>query len=336
MRAIQRLAVVSAGAVALAASLAGLASADAPTKAGWWNAATAGGVALPQPTTSTDDLHVSEGPSGSAAIAAVAYDVVGTLSDATLVLKVVPGSAVGTIDVMACPTADTSWKAGGNQPYDAAPRYSCTRAVPGVVASDGTTVTFLLDAGQQLATGGLSVAVVPQDGALPFSVDFAKPDASSLTAQTEAPPAVSAPAPADAGTALPPPGPGAGASGSAPIGAGSVAAPPALAAAGPAPVTAPELPQPQTAAAPAPVAAPLQPAAASKPVSNRDRYAAGTLLALLSGALVWALQQPGRSPRLIGGAARKVAPVAPAAVSERPRGIGRFAAIRTAPARRLV
>ena len=30
---------------------------------GWWNAATAGGVALPQPTTGADDLHVSQGAS---------------------------------------------------------------------------------------------------------------------------------------------------------------------------------------------------------------------------------------------------------------------------------
>src|SRR5206468_3809613 len=120
-------------------------------------------------------------------------------------------------------------------------------------------------------------------------------------------------------------------SGSAPLDAGSVAAPPALQAAGPAPVTAPELPQPQAAAAPAPAAAPLKAAAKSEPVSNRDRYAAGTLLALLSGALVWALQQPASSPRLIGGAARKAVPTggapvpASAAVSARPRGIGRFA-----------
>ena len=45
---------------------------------------------------------------------------------------------------------------------------------------------------------------------------------------------------------------------------------------------------------------------------------------------------PDYMPRLIGGAARKVAPVAPPAVSTRPRGIGRFATMRTAPARRLV
>jgi hypothetical protein len=75
-------------------------------------------------------------------------------------------------------------------------------------------------------------------------------------------------------------------------------------------------------------------------VSNRDRYAAGTLLALLSGAIVWALQQPSRAHPLIGGAARKSvpagAPLPAPVVDDRPRGIGRFATLRTAPARRLV
>jgi hypothetical protein len=323
---------VAAGAVALVSALGGLALADAPVRTGWWNAATAGGVALPQPTTSADDLHVSQGASGPAAFAAVAYDLAGALTDATLVLKVVPSSAVGTVDVAACPTRDGAWKAGGNQTIDTAPGYDCAAGVPGLVAADGTTVTFLIDARQQAATGGLSLAVVPKADALPFSVDFAKPDASSLSATVETP-AVTDPAPAEPATALPPPGPGT--SGTAPLGGGSVAAPPALEPAGPAPVAAPALPQPQAAPAPQP-AAPVRTAAAAEPISNRDRYIAGTLLALLSGAIVWALQQPTRSPRLIGGAARKVAPVAAAVVGGRPRGIGRFAALRTAPARRLV
>src|SRR6476659_7005714 len=144
-----RVCAVLAGAVALSAALGGAALADAPSRTGWWNAATAGGVALPQPTTGTDDLHVSQGPSGSAAFAAVAYDLSGTLTDATLVLKIVPTSAVGTVDVAACPTKDNAWKAGGNQPIDTAPAYDCAGGVPGLVAADGTKVTFLLDARQQ-------------------------------------------------------------------------------------------------------------------------------------------------------------------------------------------
>src|SRR4051794_11707737 len=172
MRTLRRGCIVAAGAVALTSALGGWALADAPTRTGWWNAATAGGVALPQPTTGGDDLHVSEGPASPAAFAAVAYDLLGPLSDGTLVLKVVPNSAVGTVAVVACPTKDTSWKAGGNQPYDAAPAYDCSHSVAGLVAADGTSVRFLLDARQQAASGVLSLAVVPQDGATPFSVDF--------------------------------------------------------------------------------------------------------------------------------------------------------------------
>src|SRR3954470_14449988 len=204
MRTLRRGCIVAAGAVALTSALGGWALADAPSRTGWWNAATAGGVALPQPTTGADDLHVSQGASGPAALAAVAYDLLGTLSDATLVLKVAPSSAVGTVAVAACPTTDATWKAGGDQPIDAAPKYDCAHGVPGVTAADGTTVTFLLDAGQQAVTGGLSLALVPQDGATPFSVDFAKPDASSLSAVVETP-AVSEPAPAGPAAALPPP-----------------------------------------------------------------------------------------------------------------------------------
>jgi hypothetical protein len=78
-----------------------------------------------------------------------------------------------------------------------------------------------------------------------------------------------------------------------------------------------------------------QAAQTAPPVSNRERYVAGTLLALLSGLLVWAFQQPAPTPRLIGGMARK-APPALVPVDVRPRGIGRFATLRTAPARPLL
>jgi hypothetical protein len=94
------------------------------------------------------------------------------------------------------------------------------------------------------------------------------------------------------------------------------------------------MPAPQTAAVPNTL-----PAAASlplKPPSNRVRYEAGTLLALLAGGLVWALQQPRTTPRLIGGMSR-TSGVVPEPVPEGPaRGIGRFTVVRATPARRLV
>ncbi|MDT7544301.1 MAG: hypothetical protein QOE99_411 [Actinomycetota bacterium] len=327
----RRTAALLALAPVLSLALVGTAAADAPTKSAWWNAATANGVALPAPTTSADDLHLGQGPTGPSALAAVGYDLVGlVVSSARLQLKVTANSAVGTIDVVACPTKDASWKAGGNQPFDARPAYDCALGSRGLVAADGTSVTFLLESAQQAAGGGYSLAIVPTDGAQPFTVDFTKPDATSLTPEVDTAaaeqPAAAAPAPAPPTTT--------GTSGAAPISAGTVAAPPPVAPVVQTPaVAAPVVPAPQ--AAPAPVA----PAAASRPltpVSNRDRYAAGSMLALLAGLVVWAFQQPRPQPRLIGGAARAAGPAVQELVSTVPRGIGRFAVHRTAPARPLV
>ena len=311
----------------LVLSAAGSAWADAPSKAGWWNALSGGGAALPVPTTGADDLHVSQGPNGPSAFAALAYDVFGqVVTAATLELKIVPHSAVGTVDVMACPTKDTSWKAGGDQPMDSAPAYDCAKGVVGAASDDLATVTFFL-AAPPVGSSGYSVAIAPSADALPFSVDFAKPDAASLTLQVDA--AAAAPAPA-VEPAAPPPAAGTGAVQTAPL--GPVTAPVAPVVPQQAPVVAAAVPAPQTAAAPVP----FTPAArTTPPVSNRDRYAAGTMLALLSGLLVWAFQQPVPTPRLIGGMARKLPPeITP--VDVRPRGIGRFATLRTAPARPLL
>ncbi|MCU1588748.1 MAG: hypothetical protein JWP11_4, partial [Frankiales bacterium] len=196
-------------------ALAGTAWADAPTKTGWWNAASANGVALPMPTTSADDLHVGQGANGPTAYAAVAYDLTGqVVSAATLELKVVANSAVGTIDVVACPTKDSAWKAGGDQTYDARPQYDCAKGIQGVAAADGTKITFLLDTAQQLL-GGYSLAIVPSADAKPFTVDFAKPDPTSLTPEVDTTAVEPGPA------AAPPPPPATGVSGAAPLTAGT-------------------------------------------------------------------------------------------------------------------
>ena len=320
--------------VAVVCLPAGAARADAPVKTGWWNATSANGMSFPAPGTGADDLHVGQGPAGPSAYAAVAYDVAGqSVIGATLTLKVVANSAVGTTDVLACPTADATWKSGGNQPISAAPAYDCARGLPGIRATDGMSVSFLLGLSQQLAGGGFALAIVPAADALPFSVNFAKPDATSLTPD----PAGEEPvAPTDPDVVAPPPpaDPGTGTSGSVGLlpgtsgDSGFVAAPPAM------------LPDPAPLAAPTPVPsapsyAPVAAGVPVAPVSNRERYQAGTLLALLSGAMVWAWQQPSRERRKIGGLARSEAPEA-VQVDAQPRGIGRFAVARTAPARPLL
>lgn len=324
---------VATGLAALSAQLlAGVALADAPVKTGWWNAASVNGSVLPAPTTGADELHVSQGPTGAASFAAVAYDLTGQdITGATLQLKAAPDSAVGTTDVLACPTIDVAWKPGGNQPITAAPKYDCARGLPGIRAADGTTVTFLLGVAQAMP-GGFSLAIVPAPDALPFTVDFTKPDATSLA--PDAPPAEE-PAPPETGFTAPPPDTsGTGSSFEAPFSPGTLPqtntfVPP------PPPVSAPVAPAPE--AAPAPAFAPPPAAAAPlTPLSNRDRYQAGTLLALLAGALVYAWQQPSREPRRIGGLARADGPAMAVPVDSKPRGIGRFAVTRTAPARPLL
>ncbi|MBK5307289.1 MAG: hypothetical protein JJD92_11435 [Frankiaceae bacterium] len=319
-----------AAATALAPLLLGAAPAwaDAPSRTGWWNVISAGGMALPLPTTAADDLHVSQGPSGPAAFSAVAYDLFGqAVSGATLQLKITPNSTVGTVAVLACPTKDASWKAGGNQPYDAAPEYDCVNGEPGMVAADGSGITFFLDA--PTGATGYSLAIVPAADATAFSVDIIKPDAASLVVQLAE--AAVEPGPVAAPVAAPP-ATTTGA-GSAPLGTGTAPLAPTAALQAPA-VAVPAVPAPQ--AAPAPAALAAASSRPIEPVSNRERYIAGSMLALLSGLIVWLAQQPSPQPRLLGGMARKAGPVAVPVVDPNPRGIGRFATLRTAPARPLV
>jgi hypothetical protein len=300
-----------------------------PTKAGWWNAASAGGAALPLPTTTAGDLHVGQAPTGPSAYAAVAYELLGqTVTSASLELKL--KNAVGTPALSACPTKDNAWKAAEDGAIADAPVYDCSKGgISGVLSATGDTVTFLLSDSQQLA-GAYSLAIVPTDGSVPFQVDLEKPGPASLTPTGLG--AAQAAAPAYQPPVAPPPGTGTTAT--APIAAVAPVAPTAPLAAAQAPVVAAPA-QP----APRPAAAPYTPAASAlpvKPLSNRDRYEAGTLLALIAGGLVWAFQQPASTPRLIGGLTRTSGGQPEPAPVGSPRGVGRFAVVRAAPARRLV
>jgi hypothetical protein len=317
-----------------AAFAPGAASAQPPTKAGWWNAASAGGAALPMPATAAGDLHIGQGPTGPSALAAVAYDLLGQpVSSAVLELKL--KNAVGTPTLTACVTKDASWKAAENGAIADAPAYDCSKgSVGGVLSATSDTVTFLLDAAQQLA-GSYSLAIVPRDGAAPFQVDVEKPGPASLVASDFGAPAEPAPAQPAPAAAAPPAG--TGGSGLAPMNPATTAVAPVapLSAAQAPAVAAPAAPAPQAAPAPyavAPAAA-RQPAA---PLSNRERYIAGSMLALLAGAVVWTLQQPAPQPRLIGGVGRAAGVPTEPVPTGPPRGIGRFAVVRAAPARRLV
>src|SRR3954465_1572805 len=169
------------------------ASADPAVRTAWWNTVSGGGQAAPSPTAPDGGLHVAVSPGQLLAFGAVLYDLPQDAT-ATLELKL---SGQGTPVLVACPTKDSSWKAGGGQPSDAAPAYDCaTRTYHGSVSSDGATVTFLVDGGAETTPGELSLAILPYmthdapagvgtqlpvDATQPFSVDIAKPDVSSLT-----------------------------------------------------------------------------------------------------------------------------------------------------------
>lgn len=342
--------------------LAAPATAAPADRAGWWTRASAGGVAVPAPTAMPGDLRITSGdPAAPTAYAAVLLTAVGA-TRGSLDLLVRPGSALGTGEVVACPTADTTWEAGDAQPYDTAPAFDCTDRSFGTLSEDGTTLSFLLDESTQGALGSWSLALVPlPEGTAPFSVDLQAPGDAAFTAE---PPASEPPAddePFDPGTgegtAVDPIAPGfeapAGPTGSIPSGTDVTSAPllagtaplsaaaPAPAPAGPAPALAGAAP---LAGTPRTVA--TRPVAQPVPGGERGRLLALLALVALSAGVGYAAGQTRPGPRLIGGraGAAVVAGAGAGAVAvageaaqpgARERGIGRFARQRDAAPRRL-
>jgi hypothetical protein len=174
------------------------AAADAPERTGWWNRTSVGGSTVPQPTTENGGLHVGNDVQGPNAIAALHYQVAGKPDQATLTLKVTANRTVGTPKLRACPVTSDGWKAGADQPWSAAPHYRCAgHSSPGSVSDDGKSVTWSITGEQQLRPGVLDLAIVPATGSDPFSIDFAKPGAASLSMSSSAslPPPPGNPAP---------------------------------------------------------------------------------------------------------------------------------------------
>lgn len=303
------------------------AQAQSPVRTGWWNTATVNGTALPS-TTGPTQLHLSAGPAGTLAFAAISYHVP-TFASAQLTLRVVPGTQVGTPSAIVCPTRDDGWSSGGDQPIDTAPAYDCAgRSVAAVVRTDsaGTTLSFPIDPSLQLAPGVTSLAVLPAAGAV-FSLDLEAPNSRSLSVAPPRP-AASPPQPAAAGGPAPQAGP--------------VSAPPVAVA--PIPQIQPPVSSPAAAPLPsvAPSDVPLAPAPLALPAvairgprtPDRTRRDGAVLLALLLGAFGYAVVEHRAVPlQLLGGRARGALPVAaePGPV----RGIGRYAKPRSTPSRRL-
>jgi hypothetical protein len=284
------------------------ADAAAPQRVGWWNAASASGgptgaAAAPSPTTPAGGLRVATGPATPAgpllpsqvpqnaqivAYGAVLY-ALPEGSSAALKLTIA-GSPQGTPQVVACPTATTSWAAGDNQPASSEPAYDCaSQHFAGTVSADARTITFQVKAQFETAPGVLSLAIVPDTtstalptGGAPFAVDFAPPDAGSFTPAPSEQPSPST-------DSLPPPflTPSTptdvtGGIVGAPIALPAVSAPPPLPTAAPAPT-----PQGKSPAA----AVPPRSAVAATPVDTLKARVASALgtATLLAAIVVWSL-----------------------------------------------
>jgi len=343
------------------------AAADAPVQTAWYNALSGGGQAVPDPATPAGGLHVSVASGQVLAFAAVQY-ALAEGATATIELKISNLTATPVINptspttdpaayVVACPISGT-WKAGDDQPMDAAPKYDCTRSIPGNLSSDQTTLTFLADASIETLPGQLSLAIVPvvtdeipgvgtpapADTTQPFSLDVAKPDASSLivTGTSALPPPPAPPKTATTGatsTATK----GSTASAGASSGSSSVNLPGSLTSnsaststdAGTSPVVAPTNQAPAAA-----------PAAATSSTNDRAHNVALAMLLLIGiGVVGMSSGQMQRAPRLLGGAGRHTAMTTGAAAAATAaavpvgvygnRGLGRFNKPRTEPARPL-
>jgi hypothetical protein len=377
--------VVTAGFTA--ATWPGAAVADAPIQTGWWNAMSGGGEAAPAPTTPEGGLRVAVSPGEVLAYGAVQY-LFPAGSGGTLELKVASATGFPAINpnapstdpkypVMACPTKD-AWEAGDNQDIESAPAYDCSkRSFVGSFSADGKTATFLVDDGGQKVPGQLSLAVIPittndapaglgtelpVDVTSPTVVDFAKPDAGSLTVT-----APYQPPPVDGGTGS---GTGTGTGGGTTTGTGGTT-PGSTGGGG---YTAPDVPigglpggSTTTGGELPPVVAPDQPgtvgtgvpvAAAAPAAENDTAHNVALALLLLLGLLIAATNSnhAPRAPRLLGGAGRHAAGTAAVAGAGAAagagatgagtaavpmtlygsRGLGRFNKPRTTPPRPLI
>jgi hypothetical protein len=257
------------------------ARAQSPTSVAWWSK-----LALAPPTVPPGGLFIANDPLGPTAFSAVRVE---TADQVTLTLHVASGAVPppSLTTIVACPIT-SPWQPppGGHGDAAEAPRYDCSHASKGMVATDNKSISWLLPSHD--------VALVPDPTGqpVPFAVAFAPPDDTAVLLSTGPPAAVVASS-APAAVATPP----------ADVPAASVgapAAPPAKrttapAAADPQAITTPA-PQPVlTAASAPPVGLPL--AAASEGVGQR--IVAGLALLGLAAGWWFMSSRSQREPRLL-------------------------------------
>jgi len=282
-------------------------------------------VAVPAPPPPPAGVPNLTGPT---AVSTVKIDGVTQGADATLTLKVAPGSIPpppSTTTMVAC-VIHGPWTPppGGTGNIASAPAADCSSASTGKVAADNSTVSWLLPSSFQ-DNGTLNVELEPNPSGppAPFVVSFAAPDTGALQLAS-GPPA--APPPPEA----------------APAPAAEVAAPATVPQdfSGLGVVPTYSVPAP---AAPAPAAPARQqitlasPAAVHVPSVADDRghrIMAVAGLFLLALAWWWVGSRPARAPRLLG-ALKSGTVEGRGAPAVRVGGIGRFARMHAGVPRRI-
>jgi hypothetical protein len=156
-----------AAALAVGVVLAPAASAVKPARQGWWRTSiNVGGVdltALIDPSTvdvPADGMLVAGGSAADQpqAIAAVAYDVAGTVAGP---LRLTPHAATATVPgsgAMACPLDEPTFTPAQGGLITDAPRYDCLGAVVATVDADGA---YVFDVSTLVRDDAVAVAILP-------------------------------------------------------------------------------------------------------------------------------------------------------------------------------
>jgi hypothetical protein len=268
---------------------------------------------------------------GPTAISAVRITGIDPTKDATLSLKVAPGSAVPpptVTTIVACPIV-TAWQPpSGAGNISKAPLYDCSARSTGRVAAGLDAISWLLPSSYQPTPGELDVALIPSTGALPipFAVAFQHPDANSVRASTGAEIVPTAP---PAAAATPNPTVPASSSSPGPVPAFTPPAAPAL----------PVVTQPQVAATASRGNGGFGPtllAGVRLPGDDRaHRIMAVVLLIAVAGGWWWVGGQPVRRPRLLGALGGDADHAQTSDSAGQLGGVGRFSRSRTSSPRRL-
>lgn len=209
-----------AAALIIGGSLLGwtAAAVDAATvaDAGWWDRNA--DALLPQIDPPPEGaLRVANDPAGTAALAAVRFQLDEGEEDPTLVLRVVGDPVPDGAAFMACP-ATSEWTGAAGAPLSEAPTFDCEAGTSlGLVAGDGTAVSF--DLSQLALSPTVDVVISPAPtGESPvtdtFIVDFETPVGTDVTTGGPIPAGPTAPpsggSSSGGGTSAPPVGAGSG------------------------------------------------------------------------------------------------------------------------------